>query len=368
MDPFENLIEDIYSAASNPDEWRAVMRHVASAANARECAIQGATLADGAWIPNFILGYEIGPSDAMRHTDLVVQVGDPRLQAAIDVPIDHTYQERDFISETAIRAHPYYQELCVPLDMLYMCGVPALKVEVEGGLFFGGFALQHSPRQGPIHGESMRVWDTIRPHLTRAMRLAWRLGTISDRGWFNKSSDVARFTIDRSGRVTSRNELGEQALARNIARIDADGRLSFLNHRLNARVQHGLFEELLGKRRIPLSGSVVESHCTWRYYMLPLQSATTLEIQPHGKPPFVNLFVEQIVTGLQSPSRLSPAESKIVARLAGGEKLRDIAAAQGVSYETVRSQCKNAMRKLEVRSQAAMVAVWLRSRFDAHTN
>lgn len=94
MEPYEDLIENIYSAAVNPFEWRAVMQRVAATANARECAIQGATLKSGVWTPNFILGYEIGPADSARHMDLIAEVRDPRLTAAIDVPIAPTILAR----------------------------------------------------------------------------------------------------------------------------------------------------------------------------------------------------------------------------------------------------------------------------------
>ena len=358
-DAFEGLIEDIYSAASNPTEWRTVLQSVAIAANARECAIQGATLSSGKWTPNFIMGYEIGPSDAMKHSDLVAHIGDPRLSAAIHVPIDHTYEERHFISKPEIRRHPYYMELLAPLDMMYMSGVPALKVHTADGLFFGGFALQFTSKQGPINDDSLHMWDALRPHLTRSMRLAWRLHTITDQGWFKLAGSAARFTIDRLGRVTTRNELGEHLIARNVASIDRDRRLTFRNPRLHAKVIHCLIGEQLGTRRTPLSGDVTEIDRTWRFYMMPLQSDQALSTEPDGIPPFVNLFIEETSSLAETKPILSPSESRIVARLATGEPLRSIAASVGIGYETARSQCKSAMSKYAVKTQAGLVARWL---------
>jgi len=357
--PYEDLIEDIYSAASNPAEWRAIMQRISTVANARECAMQGATLAQGKWTPKFIMGYEIGPSDAMKHADLIAEITDPRLTAAIHVPIDNTYEERNFITESEMRVHPYYRELWEPMEMKYMSGVPALKVQTPAGLFFGGFALQFTPRQGPIHGDSMRAWDTLRPHLTRAMRLAWRLRTITDQGWFKLTGSAARFTIDRLGRVTTRNELGEQLLARNIAGIDRDRRLSFRNPHLQLKVNQCLSGELLGARTTALNGEVTEFDRVWKFYLMPLQSDVALSTEPGGIPPFVNLFLEEHAKLRYKKPILSPAESRIAARLAEGESLRHIAASLGISYETARSQCKSAMGKFDVHSQAALVARWL---------
>jgi DNA-binding CsgD family transcriptional regulator len=54
--------------------------------------------------------------------------------------------------------------------------------------------------------------------------------------------------------------------------------------------------------------------------------------------------------------RFTPAEARVVERLAGGLRTSDIAATLGVSIHTVRTQLKRAMRKAGVHTQAAMVA------------
>ena len=63
---------------------------------------------------------------------------------------------------------------------------------------------------------------------------------------------------------------------------------------------------------------------------------------------------------LQANYRLTPKEARIAAAIASGLSLREIADNDGVSYETVRSHVKNIYGKMEVSSQASLVARLLR--------
>lgn len=59
----------------------------------------------------------------------------------------------------------------------------------------------------------------------------------------------------------------------------------------------------------------------------------------------------------QKADRLSPREASVLARLAEGQRVRDIGTAQGVSEATVRSQVKSLRRKLGADSQLGAVAM-----------
>jgi DNA-binding NarL/FixJ family response regulator len=60
---------------------------------------------------------------------------------------------------------------------------------------------------------------------------------------------------------------------------------------------------------------------------------------------------------LQELLKVSAAEAKLVAALASGETLNDIAARTGVTQNTVRSQIKSVFAKLEVSSQLELIRI-----------
>ncbi len=83
--------------------------------------------------------------------------------------------------------------------------------------------------------------------------------------------------------------------------------------------------------------------------------------------PTVAIVIEPIAVAgemrgvrLQEDYRLTPKEVRIAEAIAAGLSLREIADSDGVSYETVRSHVKNIYGKMEVSSQASLVARLLR--------
>lgn len=83
--------------------------------------------------------------------------------------------------------------------------------------------------------------------------------------------------------------------------------------------------------------------------------------------PTVAIIIEPIAASsemrgvrLQENYRLTPKEVRIAEAIAAGLSLREIADSDGVSYETVRSHVKNIYGKMEVSSQASLVARLLR--------
>jgi DNA-binding CsgD family transcriptional regulator len=66
-----------------------------------------------------------------------------------------------------------------------------------------------------------------------------------------------------------------------------------------------------------------------------------------------------IAMRLQGAYRLTPAEARVAALLAMGQSLEEIAAANEVSYATVRSQVRSILAKTGVRRQADIVRIAL---------
>ncbi|WP_457586618.1 helix-turn-helix transcriptional regulator [Ensifer canadensis] len=76
--------------------------------------------------------------------------------------------------------------------------------------------------------------------------------------------------------------------------------------------------------------------------------------------PATSLLPEERREHLKDIHGLTPAEVRIASGLAAGLSLREMAQANGVSYETIRTQLKSIYTKTEVNSQAALVSLLMR--------
>lgn len=117
-----------------------------------------------------------------------------------------------------------------------------------------GFSLQIAPSQGPLRGYNREVWNHLAPHMSRAIRLGYRLETLTHSGASLLPSDHARFTLDRTGRLLNCNSPADQLIASTFVKLDRDKRLHFQNMGLHSRITRSLVGELAGSRRSPLTG------------------------------------------------------------------------------------------------------------------
>lgn len=68
-----------------------------------------------------------------------------------------------------------------------------------------------------------------------------------------------------------------------------------------------------------------------------------------------------LAPGLQGLFALTPAEAAVASAIANGRSLRDIAAEQAISFNTVRTHLRNILAKTGTSRQAQLVALLLRS-------
>lgn len=63
---------------------------------------------------------------------------------------------------------------------------------------------------------------------------------------------------------------------------------------------------------------------------------------------------------MSDPKRLTPRESEVIALVGDGKINKEIADTLGMSLNTVKFHLSNAMQKLDARTRAQAVAIWLR--------
>lgn len=165
--------------------------------------------------------------------------------------------------------------------------------------------------------------------------------------------------LDRRGRMIEVNDSARDLLLRNVGLSDRGGRLSATRPHENTRLQNLLARALPPFGEQAQSGSMLVGR-------LALQPRLVLHVKPVGSREVddrsSNVAALVLVTDPRQRPRidralvasvlgLSPAEAEIAVLLAGGHTSREIAAATGRSYSTVRTHLKHMFAKLGVSRQ-----------------
>lgn len=350
----DGLIDRIYAAALFPETWRDVVAEVGSTI--------GATSATSLWFG------EGGTQLLQAHVwnidpDALVEYQQhylafcPRYRASEGLGVGAVYDDRQERAAPTRTAREYYDFM----DR-YELGLARIVLAEKRPDLTIGMNFYNRAEDG-LSAEGQHILSHLAPHFRRACNLAQRLGDVMDRAalaedWF--ASRTASLTLDASGSVVRINAAAEALL--NLA----DG-LRVVQRRLVAATaadQARLREELgFAIGLAPTTG--------------PRSSGSfVLLSRPSGQPPFALSAVpvsrptnreRAIVTiaptvphiappALRRAFGLTPSEASIAAALAEGKSPEQIARGRLVSLQTIRSQIKTIYARLEVRSQAELVA------------
>lgn len=361
MRDLESLIEDIYVAALKPDRWPAVLRAIAAETGSRDCVFQSLRVApDGVSLAEYQAG-DIDQPAMEAYANTIAAIGDPRVEHALRQPLGHVNQDHEFISKAEMRRHPYYEDWLRPLGFRYAAIVVASLEQSREHCIAAGIGLQRSARQGPLEGHALRRFEALAPHVVRSARVASRmLPSLPSQAADGQARDAC-FGLNDRGMVLEMNEIARSWIAGAQVRIGADGCLWFRERSLRHAVDLALRAALVRDSRVPLGGRVRLASQVVSYVVVVLPADPAIRDLASVSGVALELRVRVVVAGIAS-SQLTPAQERIVARLAQGHRLRDLAGELGISYETARFHVKQAMLKWDVRSQTGLVAKWLHQR------
>lgn len=275
---------------------------------------------------------------------------------------------QELASEDEFERTEYYQDWCRKLDIYHMLGSV---LPVEGNVV--GVVGIHRPRGGAAYGaEDRRLAEVLFPHLRRAMQLRARLdspglaaATALDA---LERSATAILVADRAGRILHANGRAQTLLRAGDAIRAVQGRLGAGDraaaNRLATLVRDAA--DTAGGRSGAHSGGTLAIPRRGRLPVTVLVAPFRPARSGFGAPlPAAILFLRDPEAAspdkavLQEMFGLTPAEAEVAARLAGGQTLQDIAQANGVSLNTIRTQLRGIFTKTGTSRQAQLIALLL---------
>jgi DNA-binding CsgD family transcriptional regulator len=350
MSDIHSLEDDIYEAAFEPAAWPSILHKVAQAVDA-----EGALLANisSPFLPWFA-------SDEVRKLyDDFYSGGwayeNAKTRALVTTPHRGFISDADHLSDEWMSQQSIYKDFLWPRGFGYAAGT---LVESPGSVRVG-FSVEFKKTRGPASAGEIRFLDTLRPHLSRAAIMAHRLEFAKVEAALEalQLAAVPAAMIQHNGKLLKANPLfadfegSVDVIAHNRLRFANVGASAFYEQLVHSGQRHkkGRSFPLPSTEKhppavlhfIPVNGSARELFLQASYFIL---------ITPARRKGLVSA---ELLRGLYD---LSPAEARVAEKLAEGKVISQIALADGVSTETVRSHVKAILRKSGLSGQREFVA------------
>lgn len=349
-----DLIALVYGAVDEPHLWSVVLEEIAEAVNSgctflfadsERCA-QGSLLALARTEPAYLALYAQHYSSVNILADVCDRMfpeGTIRY-SHIAVP-DFVFEKSEFYNDY-LRAENYF----------YSCGIK-IAIPDEKPAYLSTVRSRHL---GPYTPEEGVIWTTLRPHLSRALKLHFQFTELrSSMGAVVEHIQHGLAWLDTTGRCLQMNRPAQELVDRKDGLVLSGGKLAAEdlneNRQLRRLVACALEADTGGlgamsisrRKRRPLQ-VVVTPH---RFGLLtsPFNTAAVIEIYDPESTPATSSKVYQSLYGLTN------AEARLGALLVEGHDLAEAAAILQVTKETVRSQLKQVFQKTGTRRQAELV-------------
>jgi DNA-binding CsgD family transcriptional regulator len=348
MPDLHSLEDDIYEAAFEPVAWPRILHKVARAVDA-----EGALLANisSPFLPWFA-------SDGVRKLyDEFYSGGwaydNAKTRALVNTPHRGFISDADHLTDEWMSQQSIYRDFLWPRGFGYAAGT---LVESAGSVKIG-ISVEFSKTRGPASAAEIRVLDTLRPHLSRAAVMAHRLEYAKVEAALEalQLAAVPAAMIQHNGKLSQANTLfGDFEGSVDVV---AHNRIRFSNVGANAFYEQFVRSGQKYKkgRSFPLPST--EKHPPAVLHFIPvngaarelfLQAAYFILITP-SRPTLVSA---ELLRGLYD---LTPAEARVAEKLGEGKVISEIASAEAISTETVRSHVKSILRKSGLGSQREFV-------------
>lgn len=265
--------------------------------------------------------------------------------------------DHDFMSESAIKSSPYYQDFLARLNLK---GWVAIKV--GGGEHVWALTLHRTSQQELFSASELEALHQLSTQLSSAAEIANALGFA--RG------EAALSAFDASGRAALLlNRFGEVVRVNDMARRLFDSDIGVVHGRLvcSNKAATDRFDEAI-KRLLwspdqsgaaPISFPRIGRSAVAVHLMRSFQLADTPLSSFHAIAVLVDPDARLVpaIEDLKITFDLTPAEARLAIALQGGGDIQSEAARLALSPETLRKQLRSIFEKTRSRRQSDLVAM-----------
>lgn len=209
LDEFSATVEKLYAAAAGQLPWQEALVALENLTGSAGAVIDLVPKSAG-MAPRTLAGSF--SEENCREYSRDYQAICPRIRYAIAHPATHTQFDYRFASETDMDRDPVYHWFGQH-GLRYYIGSPL----VFSPHYFAFMSLQRTKRQGHAQAQDVRLFELLKPHLSRAAALADQLGTLRSFASFSaavlESLPQAVFALDDCGVIRFANSRADALLA-----------------------------------------------------------------------------------------------------------------------------------------------------------
>ncbi|MFS0738791.1 helix-turn-helix transcriptional regulator [Sphingomonas sp. 1P06PA] len=350
-------VGDAFAAAALDDAlWMPALQALADATGSNRAQLVG--IGGSANIPfNWVTGF---PEKALREfveIDGGSPAVNPRVAASQRAAVMEVVHEDDYDRVMPDIHGDIYADFARDNDIPFGCQ-SALQVDRHGLI---GLAVLRTASDGRTTPEQRRMFAGIAGHARAAVRIQSALehrGAALVAGAF-ETLDAAVFVLDGLGRVAAYTPAAQRLLSCGRLRI-ADDRLAAAPRADGVALDHAV-RRMLDTGDQPMTSLLLRGG--------PDDEMLVVDVSRLPRQPWSLGYRPSLLLVLRGSGRLhaarfdllrdahglSRAEADIVLRLAAGDDRESIAAARGVSVQTVRTQLKTIFAKIGVRREVDLV-------------
>lgn len=370
-DEYDEVVARLYDAGAGRIDWREAFAPLARRFQLWSIALFG--LAPESRDAQFICeGGLSGPEFALEYLRMYHRI-DPHVVPALALASEpgQWVHCQDRFDDDFIDRDPFYQEFLLPRGGRFTSCAKLLEEADMAVLLL----MQRGQGQPPLSPDEIAIFDRLRRHLASALRLQLERGGRAGAGVARRILDRMRQALvltDEDLRIVYRNPSAQRLLARANAFSERNEHLVCRNRDDEARLRLAVRPPGAGAASArddkPASAvvRVIGSGFINPVMVLATGLPPTTDPPAPDEPRLSMLLLHETAHRRQiDPAvigevfQLTRAEAEVATGLAEGLSIEEIAAARGVTLETVRAQIRSIYGKADVRSRADLVRTLL---------
>lgn len=354
-----NLVGKVYDAALDEQRWTSFLEAFAQAVGGCSSMLRSADLQSST--ASFVASAGYDPAWQAAYCDHFVKM-DYLVPALAKFKQGEIKSGDQVFSLSEQRKTEFYNDYFVPQDKVHALGT----FLVKDGNHTLLFAAQRGKRAGAFGEKERRLMNSLAPHVTRAVQVHRKLNSITvEKEWALGALDQLRLGViltDSLGVPLFINRAAEQMMTQDKGISICHGKLALLTQTETAQLHKliagaALGAAMGGDMRITLPSILGVLQCM----VMPVSPEFSARLNLYLGSGCAAIFLSKPGSLQLPPKRLaalyglSPAESRLVAKLAAFTSLEQAANDLGIAQGTARAQLGSVFNKTGAKGQAELL-------------